>query len=90
MMQNDFEKALEQEIWSNRMIVLLEKDEGFVQVLFTPEHFNRVSDAVARGFEVLERDGVIEVFDMKIGEEVIPKEQFEGMRDHYEEDVFEA
>lgn len=88
--QTPLEKELESEVYVNRMLILLETDDGFAQVFLTPKHFKSVSDAIARGFTLVSKDGPHETIDMLLGDERLPPELFEGMRDFYEEDLPEA
>lgn len=88
--QTDLEKKLEQAIYTNRMIVLLEHEDGFRQFIFTPEHFKKVSDAVAAGYKKVDthktEEGEHDVLDVEMSDEVIPLEPFEGLQDFYEEE----
>ena len=85
--QSDLEKELEREIYSNRMLVLLEQEEGFVQVLLTPRGFKEVSDAIAKSFPLVRMDGENEVLDMRTTDEFIPLEHFEGLQDFYDDEA---
>ena len=68
------------------MLVFLETDEGFAQVLLTPEHFKKVSDAIAKGFPLVKKEGDQETLNMQISEDMLPKDLFEGMTDIYDEE----
>lgn len=91
MEQSDLERELEQEIYGNRLLVLLEGEEGFKQVILGPEHFKKVSDAVVDGKVVIPAIvDQLETVMITTGEEILPVELFEGMRDFYEENELEA
>lgn len=90
-MQSDLEKELEQEIYGHRLLVLLQGEEGFKQVIFSPEHFKKVSDAVVDGrIAIPAIVDSIETVMITTGEEVLPTDWFDGMRDFYEENELEA
>lgn len=80
--QSKLEEELEQTIYGNRMLVLLESGNEFFQIIFTAEHFKKVSDAVASEFQVISKDKDTEVIDLLMGDTGISNIHFEGMSDH--------
>lgn len=63
MEQSPLEKELEQIVYGHRLLILLETNEGFSQILLTKEHFKTVSDAVAKGFPLELFDGMSDFFE---------------------------
>lgn len=81
-MQTPFEEELEQAIYGKRLLVLMEHDDGFSQVLLDAVQFKKVSDAIIK--EVVSRhENNKEVVSLLWGDTRIPIEHFEGMADFY-------
>lgn len=80
--QTPIEKELEEAVYTDRVIVLLEYDDGFHQVCLTPKQFKAVCRAIAGKIDKEETDGLIGV-SLLVGEETIPDVFFNGMQTHY-------
>lgn len=80
MKQSPFEQELENEIYTDRLLLLLEQDDGFRQVILTKAQFKKVSDACL-SYEGPRNAEGLQYVNVLLGEVVIPKESFEGMRD---------
>lgn len=80
MKQTPLEAALEKEIYVDRLLVLLEQADGFRQVILTPAQFKKVSDACIVEGGLIDKGGMQQV-SVELGEDVIDKKPFEGMRD---------
>lgn len=80
--QTPIEKALEKAVYTDRVIVLLEYDDGFHQVCLTQKQFKDVCRAIAGKIDKEETDGLVGV-SLFVGEETIPDTFFNGMQTHY-------
>lgn len=78
--QTPIEKAIQDELYVDRLLVVLEEDDGFRQVLLTKEMFKAVSDACVQNVTEFDADGLQDV-GIALGDQLIPKEPFDGMRD---------
>lgn len=84
--QTELEKEIEHEIYTNRMLVLLETDDGgFQQIRLNKQMFKAVSDACVISKTPPREDG-LEMCQMSFGEKILEGGQFDGMRNYYEED----
>lgn len=81
--QSELERKLEDLIYTNRLLVLLEDNNGFNQVRLNPTQFKKVSDAICIKTGRRRKDGTQPVW-VSLGRQ-ISKEPFELMEDFYEE-----
>lgn len=76
------EEALDKQFFVDRMLVLLEGEEGFRQILLTHEQFRKVGDAVIYKDLGTDKDKMQHVeFRMNL-DTVLPKHLFEDMVDY--------
>lgn len=86
--QTELEKSIEDEIYLNRLLVLLETpDGGFQQVRLNKQMFKAMSDACVVSKTPAREDG-LEMCQMSFGEKILEGTQFDGMRDYYPEEDF--
>lgn len=83
--QTQLEEALENEVYVDRLLVLLEDEKGFRQVRLTKSQFKAVSDACINQVVSTDTDGFENVL-IALGNTVPGKDLFEGMRDFYEQE----
>lgn len=82
--QTPFEEAIELEISVTRLLVLLECDDGFRQVLLTHDQFRKVGDCVIHEDKGIDEDGMQNAtFRLNLDSKV-DKIYFEGMSDYEE------
>lgn len=87
--QTDIEKALQEVLNVDRLLVFLEYPEGFRQMKLDKRQFKQMSDAISRKTGKTLRNGLEEVLIVYDDErEPIPHKYFEGMRDFYPEEDF--
>lgn len=81
-MQSEFEKELESEIYVDRLLVLLEQDSGFRQVLLSKSKFKQLSDLCVEEFGQIDPITKLQDVSISLGDELLTnKTPFEGMRD---------
>lgn len=80
MKQSPLEDSLEREIYAERLLLFLEHEDGFRQVMLNGAQFKQVSDAIiTNATEPDERD--MQTADVMLGERVLDKALFEDMSD---------
>lgn len=80
-MKKDAEKMYDA-LYEDRLLVFLERKDGFRQVILTPTQFKKVSDAIIVTQSVPSEKGDQEVEINLDDERTIPTALFEGMSSH--------
>lgn len=80
--QTTLEEELESAVYTDRLLVFLECEEGFRQVILTPEQFKKLGDVVIHQDLGTDADGLQKAtFNLNL-DKAIPKEKFEFMTDY--------
>lgn len=85
--QTPVEKELEDALYTDRLLVLIESEEGFRQVILTQAQYHKVGDIICLSSTPNTRGGKNVL--MREGRRVIDAEQFDGMLDYYSDEIID-
>lgn len=79
--QSPLERSLEEHIYSRRMLVFLEEDGGFRQVVFSEKEFKPLKALIKRLFTL--KEGIIELTTYRVSDKKLPLKPFNDMQNFY-------